>query len=228
MESLLEYIVPIIIGAFYLFNFLKKGDDADESGAPPRQPPSREDSEAIERQRKVQEEIRRKIRERREAAAGRQTGAPVASNSQESAYDRQQRQRREANQAYRESREVVKEVKPPPIRTEQQPPPIVQNTENEGGFSWDKSDNAYETQMQERLRQIEATKRQAEQLKRQTAARRQDTKPKRKSSGSRTFSGPIRDQLKDPAAARAAFIYGEVLGQPVSMRKQSSVPGLSS
>ena len=38
----------------------------------------------------------------------------------------------------------------------------------------------------------------------------------------------VRSNLKDPKVARSAFIYGEVLGPPVSLRKGSGVPGLTS
>jgi hypothetical protein len=86
--------------------------------------------------------------------------------------------------------------------------------------------------MQERLEQIEATKRRAEKLKREADAARKQTKDTRSKTdsrkGRRYLGGPIRESLQDPAAARVAFIYGEVLGRPVSQRKEaSSVPGLN-
>ena len=87
--------------------------------------------------------------------------------------------------------------------------------------------------MQARLQQIEATKRQAEKLKQQagmvgtekvgTAAPSRPQTTRQRS----IFRGPVRASLTDPAAARAAFVYAEVLGQPVSQRKSPSVPGLS-
>ena len=105
----------------------------------------------------------------------------------------------------------------------------------DGSFSWDSSDNAYDEDMEARLRQIEETKRRAERLKRQadTAHMKNEVgsgarKGRERRSGG-YFSGPVRESLADPAAARVAFIYGEVLGRPVGLRdtSASNVPGLN-
>lgn len=223
MDNLLEFIVPLIFAAIYFFgNMLSGKSDADDKPKPLRRRETPEDAEAAERQRKIQEEIRRKIMERRQAA---ETAEPVR---QMSAYDEQQRERRRALEAAREQEATVKQATPPPVRRQVEPPPRVAK-KSEGGFSWDASDDIYESQMAQQLKRIEATKQKAEKLKKQAkqASSASKSQSKKEPRSSRTFSGPIRSQLKDPAAARAAFIYGEVLGQPVSERKQSSVPGLS-
>ena len=83
-------------------------------------------------------------------------------------------------------------------------------------------DTAFEQEMQQRLQAIEATKRKAEALKKQAAQvapdhygadPRENAEPK-----SGILLGPVRSELKNPRAARAAFIYGEVLGEPVGLR----------
>jgi hypothetical protein len=83
---------------------------------------------------------------------------------------------------------------------------------------------SFESQMQERLQQIEATERRAKKLKQQARITRSNTtfvqNPSRRARGS------ARSTLRDPSAARAAFIYGEILGQPVSQRKAQTIPGL--
>ena len=82
----------------------------------------------------------------------------------------------------------------------------------------------YESQMQERLRRIEATERRAEKLKQQV--RITQTNSTFAQNPSRISRGSARATLRDPSAARAAFIYGEILGQPISQRKTQSIPGL--
>jgi hypothetical protein len=83
---------------------------------------------------------------------------------------------------------------------------------------------SYESQIQERLRRIEATEKRAKKLKQQSRINRSNT----------TFAGNLpriargsaRSTLRDLSAARTAFIYGEILGQPVSQRKTQTIPGL--
>jgi hypothetical protein len=83
---------------------------------------------------------------------------------------------------------------------------------------------SYESQMQERLQRIEATEKMAKKLKQQSRINYSNT----------TFAqnppwiarGSARSILRDPSAARTAFIYGEILGQPVSQRKTQTIPGL--
>jgi hypothetical protein len=83
---------------------------------------------------------------------------------------------------------------------------------------------SYESQMQERLQQIEATERRAKKLKQQSRINRSNTTFAH--NPSRIAHGSARSTLRDPSAARAAFIYGEILGQPVSQRKAQTIPGL--
>jgi hypothetical protein len=78
--------------------------------------------------------------------------------------------------------------------------------------------------MQERLQQIEATEKRAKKLKQQARINRSNTTFAR--NPPRITRGSARSTLRDPSAARAAFIYGEILGQPVSQRKAQTIPGL--
>jgi len=209
----------LIVGAIYFFgNFIAKKTD-DEGPTPPKRDfDSAEEADAAERQRRIQDEIRRKIMERRrEAEAGRtESNRPVAEPSQ---------QERPPVTAFRD-REQSRDYR-------QQPPPLSPTAKpaSSGPFSWDTSDDVYEQKMEVQLKRIEETKRQAAKLKKQAGMERKPTEvsrsTRRRSAGKGILSGPVRTVLNDPAAARAAFVYGEVLGQPISMRKQSNVPGLS-
>jgi len=98
-------------------------------------------------------------------------------------------------------------------------------------FSWDQSDDSYDQEMEAQLKKIEATKREAARLlsqstEKRTQAQTEISNPK---TTRKTHSfGSVKSSLKDPKAARSAFIYAEVLGPPVSLRKGSEVPGLTS
>lgn len=222
MDNLLEILVPLIFAAIYFFGNMFSGKSKEEDDASPTLPRRRdsEDNEpdAAERQRRIQEQIRRKIMERRRASEGGQpaTRSPLGSEL------RERRQEQEAR------REVLEEAREQPSAYTI---PSYEAESESSTFTWDKSDNAYENEMQARLRRIEETKQEAEKLKKQADKNRKasdDGRSQRKQRTGGYFTGTVRESLQDPKAARVAFIYGEVLGQPISLRKgSSSVPGLS-
>lgn len=234
MDNILEILIPLIFAAIYFFgNMFGKSKDGEDAspGSPRRRAAEDEDADAIERQRRIQDEIRRKIMERRRSSEGETSPvAPVAPSGQEL------RERRREARGQHTTREAQKETREVMRGNRESPPPLFRPThhaESEvdtGAFSWDESDNAYESGMQAQLKRIEETKLKAEKLKKQAAAQRRNQidekdKPKRRSGG--YFTGSVKESLQNPAAARVAFVYGEVLGQPVSLRKGQSVPGLN-
>ena len=173
MDNILEILIPLIFAGIYFFGNMFSGKSDGDSA--PITPSGRqeEDPDVIERQRKIQEEIRRRIAERRGGGDSRSSlDAPSSS----------------------------------PAASQTQPPPAT-----------------YESQMQERLQRIEATERKAEKLKQQVRITRSNTTFAR--NPSRIFRGSARATLRDPSAARAAFIYGEILGQPISQRRNETIPG---
>ena len=174
MDNILEILIPLIFAAIYFFGNMFSGKSDGDSA--PSIPGGRQEEEPdiIERQRKIQEEIRRKIAQRR---GGEDSRSPLDAPS----------------------------TSPAPSQT--QPPPI-----------------SYESQMQERLRRIEATERRAEKLKQQVHITQNNSTFAQ--NPSRISRGSARATLRDPSAARAAFIYGEILGQPTSQKRTQSIPGL--
>ena len=173
MDNILEILIPLIFAGIYFFGNMFSGKSDGDSA--PSNPSGRqeEDPDVIERQRKIQEEIRRRIAERRGGGDSRSSlDAPSSS----------------------------------PAASQTQPPPAT-----------------YESQMQERLRRIEATERKAEKLKQQVRITRSNTTFAQ--NPSRIFRGSARSTLRYPSAARTAFIYGEILGQPISQRRNETIPG---
>ena len=178
MDNIFEYIIPIAFAAIYFF-----GNKLSEKTKEvfDQQP---EDTEVDDRQRRIQEEIRRKIMERRNDAS---SASPTKSFPKADDVD-------------------VPKSKAEPVTS---------------------TSDTFASQLKARLEKVDATNRQAEELKKQgviiTSSNSQ--------SGSRSrtdvlLSGNVRSSLRDPAAARTAFIYSEVLGAPVSLKKVSNVPGL--
>ncbi|NBB79314.1 MAG: hypothetical protein GVY36_07710 [Verrucomicrobia bacterium] len=240
--DIFEILVPLIFAAIYFFGnmFSKRSQDEDVPGQEQR-PRKGEDPEAAERQRRIQEEIRRKIRERRQAEQG-ETAQPLTRESaqrNESKADRRLRERREETELRRPrpadpvSRNPDPESRnPDPVSRNPYPvsrSPAPEARSSDAAFSWEVSDDIYDKEMKERLEKIEATKQEAEKLKKQSEAR-QDPHAKKEpastTAGGALFRGSVIENLRSPNAARAAFVYGEVLGPPISQRKAQSVPGL--
>ena len=229
MDNLLEILVPLIFAAIYFFGHMFSGKSDDD--APAERPARRggRDDEAAERQRKIQEEIRRKIMERRgESQEGGRSRPPQQA---ETAYDRAQAERRAAAEQHRRANEAQTEPTRQHMEREAPTPQRRRREPEEGAFSWDQPNDAYGSKMEDKLKQIEATKRRAAKLSKEAKASREKLKSTDSASSgrrgrSREARRPVRSTLTDPGAARVAFIYGEVLGTPVSQKKAATVPGL--
>ncbi len=201
MENILEVIVPLVFAAIYFFgNVLsKKGDGAEEDSParPVRRSASPEEEAAEARQREIQEAIRRKIMERRGNPAEK-ASAPIEG--------------------------VPERAAPASSRLPKEPLPREVPIEREASTA--PPENTYEQQMEAHQRRIEATRREAEALR---AKALQAEAPKAlqgmsqgksaRSTGS--FSGPLRNSLRNASAARAALIYAEVLGPPLALGGRS-------
>ena len=206
LEEILKVVGGLIFGAIYLFgNQIFKSKDEDTSGPStlPRESTGSDDDAA--RQRQIQEAIRRKIMQRRQATAAPTSPEPVSAHRE---------RHKQVVEQHKETHQRAPHVEPTPDASEV-----------DDRFSWNTSDNVYEEQMQARLEQIEATKRRAEALRRQ--ARRSTTLAKHQVEQVRSTrgnfpAGSVRSVLRDPVAARTAFVYGEVLGKPVGLRSSGS------
>ena len=192
MDNLFEFIIPIVIAAFYLFGnkLSKKAEEVFDQTS--------EDTDVDDRQRRIQEEIRRKIMQR--------TGKPSQS------------ERPQKSQPASSSSSTDLDTK---VSEPQAEPELFTSARD-----------TFASQLQARLKRVEATKKQAQELQKRGASnavptRRADSRPRSSGLSSGLFSDSVRSTLRDPAAARVAFIYAEVLGTPVSQKKVSTVPGLS-
>lgn len=219
MENLLDMLIPIIIVVGWVLKGIFSGNGEDEGSSQPR-PRSKSDesypdTEYESRQRRIQEEIRRKIMERRQAAEG---GGEVPTPSQQQrpvvmSADHAEAKRRRVQERLKQRAEKHKEVAERVHETE---PEAADPT----GFSWEESNHDYEHALEAQRARIEETKRQAARLQSQLSSQ---SKQASSSTGARrqrsSYRGPIRVKLRDPAAARDAIIYSEVLGKPVGMRE---------
>lgn len=188
MDNLFEYIIPIVIAVFYLFGnkLSKKAEEVFDQTS--------EDTDLDERQRRIQEEIRRKIMQR----TGEQPRSERNQESQPSSSS--------------SSTDLDTKVSKP-----QAEPDLFASTKD-----------TFASQLQARLKKVEATKKQAQELQKLGANNiASNSRPDTRSRTVGLFSGSVRSTLRDPVTVRAAFIYAEVLGTPISQKKTSSVPGLS-
>lgn len=204
MENLFEMIVPLVFAAIYFFgNLLSKKEEDAPPPRPRRKPPTEAEAADEARQREIQEAIRRKILERR--------GGPKAPPGMP---------RPAAHPARR------REPAPEPVAPVPEVPEPVAKAPSSGGFSWDDSANAYQLQMEEQERRIEATRRQAEAIRKQTSGLAPSAYSRKTGSrrSGRHYSGPIRSRLNSPAEARDAIIYAEVLGPPPGLGGRTRIP----
>jgi hypothetical protein len=209
MEDLFDILIPLVIAGVYFFgNMLsKKSGDESEDGLPmPRKREREVDYEQAERQRQVREEIRRKIEARRgeapPASPGFPNSPPVTTAPPEPA--------RMVRERTKQTDERIHETRKPKPKVVPMPETV---------------DSPYGDAMQAQLAQIEATRKKAAALKAQgaAAARKLRTRERRTSRvGGFALKGPVRQVLRNPAAARSAFVYGEVFGAPVSLRSNGS------
>lgn len=217
MENLFEVLIPLIFAAVYFFgNMFSKEEGSDmppRDAQRPRQPAEETDEaiEAAERQRRVQEAIRRKIMERRGQMQDQQTQQPRPVVIDDLDAPRRAVQER-VKERPAQQREVVEAPHTSAPRAPvPSPTPAV-------------SEDTYELQLEAQLRQIEATKRRAEALRQQAAKAEKKASNGSIRGRSRPISasgfGPVRTTLKNPKAARAAIIYREVLDQPVGLRER--------
>jgi hypothetical protein len=208
MGDILEILFAIVAGFFWLFggSLFKKRKKSESSEPTSSQPNNeREDDQPFSdqeaRQREIREAIRRKIEERRQPSGSE----PVVALEPEPQY-----------QDYSESSEPQAEADGSLVYAE---------SAADETFSWDVGGNAYEQEMQARLEEIEATKRQAEALKKKIKQDTQDyydTDHHESAEQEHVLSvGAVHSALKNPQSVRAAFIYGEVLGKPVGLRNPS-------
>lgn len=228
MDSLGEIIVPIIVFAIWLIGqiFGKKEEEQapppqHRQAAPPPTPAQQQDhreeqyrrqqqqpqpASDEERTRRIQEEIRRKIAERRGQQPVPQQGPPPPPPAQP-----QPAPQRKPLDYGRPG-----ESSPPPLPTYQEHQPF----------------RDYEAELEEQRQRVEATKRRAEEARQAAKVRLGSVMGNDISSSAKTAKGKkrtgafaqrIRKGLRDPEAAREAFVYMEVLGNPVGQRRDGAI-----
>lgn len=225
LEDILKLVFSLVFGAIYLFGGqLFKGNKEDKPQQRPTSQKTNEDdpaaSEHEARQREIREAIRRKIMERR----GEKNSSEPTTQEPALAQNRDRSVEGSATLESEYPSATGKTVAP----AQKTAKADDQTTKADDQFSWDISDNVYDKEMQQRLQQIEATKRRAKALKQQIDRRLdprlQKSDRSRKPTSKGVYSGSIRSTLHNPGAARKAFVYSEILGKPLSL-KQSGVSG---
>ncbi|MEC8405008.1 MAG: hypothetical protein VXZ08_02885 [Verrucomicrobiota bacterium] len=221
MESLLEVLFPLIIAGVYFFgNILSKKKDKRTAPSPLNQ------EEVSPAEREVQEQIRRKI-EARQASYESSESELLTKTEQDNSYSpedlvsEQLRKRRGFSGVGRQvsqSRDIAA--------------PAQSSKEQSQEYAWrlTEAENNYVQEMENRRKKLEDTQRKAQALRKKSKQGAYSMKQvisehsDRSSQTKDLYAGPIRRHLRTPSAARVAFIYSEVLGAPIALKKGSSLP----
>jgi hypothetical protein len=232
--SLEEWLVPVVVFVIWAINaaisVAKKKSGEENDGESPQRPftplnhPANDDAE---RTRRIQEEIRRKIAERRgEHVPPAADAAPAYPREQQPPPLRPRVERMpsplEAPRPMASPREVAHRR---PTYTPDAGPVYREQPEPR---------NDYLAQLEAQRRQIEESERQAEAIRRQADAARQQTRDRqahqRKALRQRhhaayvnSVAGSLRKDLRDPLAIRKAVLHYEILGTPVGMRRDGQL-----
>ncbi|MFW5882741.1 MAG: hypothetical protein ACOCVG_00070 [Verrucomicrobiota bacterium] len=216
MQDLLNILIPLILAILYFVGGKFFGGEESEQTERPRpqtrETPSQPSSGQSDRERQIQDEIRRRIAER-------------------------QRQREEKRESHEQRDQTLQERYTQREETEaaqrqESPPTPVYETQAE---SFDDGPSWFEQEAERRRQEIEATQRRAEQLRKQAGQRktppsvptegsigdfrRQHQRfPGASRRGTTAYAPEIQAVLSDPDGARKAFLYQEILGTPVGLR----------
>lgn len=196
MNQLLEYLVPVIIFVIWIAGqFLER---RKQSGDQDNEPPPGDEHA---RRREIQEEIQRKIAERRRQGGG-EAPPPLAPPVQP----------------------TLRQQSAPP-RERSFPPPITSSTEP-GFFEVPQPGRNIMAELEEQQRRVEESKARAERAfaqSRQRGIASQSAKPPRVRPVTTSLQGEVFSVLRDPAAARKAVVYYEILGTPVGLRRDGGM-----
>ncbi|MEM8549895.1 MAG: hypothetical protein AAGF10_03820 [Verrucomicrobiota bacterium] len=221
MDQILEFIVPAIVLIAWAINSVvqSKQNKGEEEDVPEYTPLEHEANQRDEddRTRRIQDEIRRMISERRgdtpqeEPQTAPSTLGPITLGEEHA-----------RTSTLTEASQPRSFPRPDTSSTEPSYVELPQPQRN------------YEAEMLEQRRRIEETHRRAEEARKQTLARLEnerktayDTVQRERKKMTRTYTGSLSSQvqqtLKDPFAARKAVLYYEILGTPVGMREKGQL-----
>ena len=206
-----ETLVPILFFVLYgIAQFLgskKKGDAAEEE----TEEYDREDADMEERARRIREEIRRKIEERR-----KQQGKPAPQPVRPAAYDPTVSEQQQSPRSRPQPRTYQPEPAPQPVL-------VPQPAESIPSLP---ADSSLERKLHEQrilLQKSREDKQEARERAREieTAARR-SSRRKKKAVVMETHGDSLRQDLltglRDPMSVRKAVLYREILDPPIGLR----------
>ncbi len=221
MESLLEVLFPLIIAGVYFFgNILSK--KKDKSAAP--SPLNQEEPSPAELE--VQEQIRRKIEARRASYESPESEL-LSKTEQDNSHSPEDLVREQLKERRDNSRARQKVGQPWDTAA-----PAQSSKEQSKEYAWrlSEAENNYAQEMENRRKKLEDTQRKAIALRKKSKQGAYTIKQARPQDSGRSlptkgrYVGPIRTRLRTPSAAREAFIYSEVLGAPIALKKSSPLP----
>lgn len=210
----LGVVVVVLLGVFsFLRSLVKAAGNREQPLAKPR-PRGAEDPEAAERTRRIQEEIRRKIAERRGTTVDAPAAPPVVFEQPAEPEERRERipplvRPREVSPVDPfggPMRKIIRKIEEAAQEPQWRP---MEDAETAAALE-------RQRKLEEQMRALEAA-RAAEQRRAAELAARRAEREMREATPS-THGGSLRGELRDPQALRRAFVLREVLGTPVGLR----------
>lgn len=193
----LEYIFPLIVFLFWIFGGLfKKGDDEHETPSPRRNPrPTSQDDDVA---RRIQEEIRRKIAERRST----QGESPTA---------------QQPTPEFR--REQPRSVPmPEPARRQ-----VQSQQQSAGSVQQTQTHHLDEMQAQIQRNREEAKRSREKLLKTRREHRSEKNRQPAASQPAGSLRGDVLNMLGNRSLAQRAFVMQDIFGTPVGLRRQGAI-----
>lgn len=190
-----EYLLPIIFFVLYgVSKIFGKGEkqDLDAPTAPP--------IDIGEQQRRIQEEIRRRIAERREEAK--------LAEATQTLKPQEQRMERPVAPPRSPFREPEAEEEPQVVAPQHRPDPVALDMQQ---------------QLAAQMERLRDANRESESLRRSIKGSVQKTEYSIKKRGIQSkLRNEVTSMLKDAQSAKKAFLYSEIFGAPIGHRRKST------
>ncbi len=214
----MEMIVPLIFLVIWGLSKMFGGNKDGEQGEPASSSPPVE----VDRTREIQEEIRRRIAERKQAQNQQPPPTPAQTAAQ-----------RQPQSTHHQPKPTTLHPGTAQARTQAPPDdPFHQaQTEREAPTHarWEQAiptQDDLEMQLQEQLQKMQETKAYAARTKITNDWGKSRHTKRPRASGTGPYVGNLReevvDSLSDPRGPRKAFLYMEIFGAPVSVRREGS------
>lgn len=212
MDNLFEILIPLIFFAVYFISqiFGKKSNPEEET--------REQESSMPEEMKRIREDLRRKIEDRKSGNQGTARGAPAEAREAQTAHGGSVLRESHTPHRLEDRREAAGELR---RRSSQSRPP----TPSDQAPAQDA--NQWERELEEKMQEVQRTRERADSLREETrkktgeiGARSSAQRKHDRSRGTGKYRQFLRESLGNPESLRRSFILHEVFGTPVGARRK--------